>query len=91
MQLLEQAEGLAWTSGISVDEDIRLLLRELRGGGHESGKVIAEALGWAPSKVSTLKARAKEQGLITETAWNEYLEAGRAGSAGEGVAGPPDF
>ena len=91
VQLLEQAEGLAWTSGISVDEDIRLLLRELRGGGHESGKVIAEALGWAPSKVSTLKARAKEQGLITETAWNEYLEAGRAGSAGEGVAGPPDF
>ena len=49
----------------------------LKSGRFGTQKDIADHLQWAPSKVTTLKARAVEQGAITKAAWDDYLAASR--------------
>ena len=77
VQLIEVDGQMAWCNEISLDDDVRVLLKAVRSGDYRTGKEIAAALQWAPSKVTTLKARAQEQKLITGAAWKDYLAAGQ--------------
>lgn len=75
-------EDLRWSGKAAASDDVRRLVATVRSGQFGTQREIADSLGWAPSKVTTMKGRAVELGAITKAAWGDYMEAGRENRMG---------
>lgn len=73
----EAAAKPIWTSEVSANEEIVILLEALRSMEYGNQKDLALALGWSPAKVTRLKGKAIGEGRINGRQWNDLLMEAR--------------
>jgi RecA-family ATPase len=74
VRLGKDAKGLPqWGAVATADDDIRRLLAELKTFKHSTQKDLGAALGWDKTKVSKMKRRIMETGVMSEKDWDANL------------------
>lgn len=82
VRLGKDAKGrLEWQAEATADDDVRKLLGELKTFRHRTQKELGAALGWDKTKVSRLKRKIIETGLLSSKEWDENLAEAGNGSA----------
>ncbi|WP_431285466.1 AAA family ATPase [Humitalea sp. 24SJ18S-53] len=80
--LLSQTEdgAVVWTESAAAGDEVRQFVEAVRTGKHGSQRELAAALGWDPSKVSRVKARAVGDRRISREEVIEALKGALGGS-----------
>ena len=82
-----------WHFESSAEDEVGLMLTELRQGDYGNQGELAKALGWSPAKLSRTKRRAIQTGQIDEAAWSgcfRLIDKGEAMPSTPSNDAPPD-
>jgi hypothetical protein len=74
VRLVETERGPQWVAEAAEGDDARRLVETVLACRFASQKEVAEHLGWDAAKVSRLKVKAMQAGLVTKTAWDTAMQ-----------------